>query len=590
MLGRQVRLPGRGAAGTTAAANGSRARRLPWPAVTGTAFGVLALGPGLGWGFILSYDMVFVPRPPISAATLGLDGAAPRAVPSDLAVAVAARAMPAELVQKLILVGIFVLACSGAARLIGTAAARDGRREPPLVARLAAGACYAWNPFVAERLILGQWALLLGYAGLPWAVRVTCRGCGPIRLRALLGALVPAAVGGFAAMSISAIGALPVAAAAGRPGARLRRLGVVFAAIGALSLPWLIPALLAGVHTDPRAVDAFAARADTPFGRLGSLLMLGGAWNAQTVPHGYGGPASAVWLLAVLAALAGYLLLARPARITPGLGIAALLSLAVALAGTTALTRAALSQAISLWPGFAVLRDGQAYLAPLALAEAVGLGALVSWIHACPATGEHPAGSGSRAGGTAPARAVTLLCVFCAAAPVVLLPGLAWGAAGRLHANHYPADWMAARELIDGDPHPGAVLLLPWASYRRYPWNGGEAVLDPWTKLLRRRVIWNDALRVGTQTVAAEIPAARRLTPVISSAVRLTGPLRRAGIRYVIVDAGPALRSPCRAAVSRLPGATVLMASPDLVLYRLTASAVGMAPGDRAPLCPEPAT
>jgi len=30
---------------------------------------------------------------------------------------------------------------------------------------------YGWNPYVAERLIIGQWALLIGYAGLPWVLR-----------------------------------------------------------------------------------------------------------------------------------------------------------------------------------------------------------------------------------------------------------------------------------------------------------------------------------------------------------------------------------------------------------------------------------
>src|SRR6266700_8294456 len=71
---------------------------------------------------------------------------------------------------------IFLLACSGAAALLtrGWVLARGTR--PPALAALAAGVCYAWNPFVAERLLIGQWALLLGYAGLPWVVRSLCTG------------------------------------------------------------------------------------------------------------------------------------------------------------------------------------------------------------------------------------------------------------------------------------------------------------------------------------------------------------------------------------------------------------------------------
>ena len=51
----------------------------------GLVLGLLALGPGLRRGFLLSYDMVFVPREPFTSAMFGLSGGAPRAVPSDFA-------------------------------------------------------------------------------------------------------------------------------------------------------------------------------------------------------------------------------------------------------------------------------------------------------------------------------------------------------------------------------------------------------------------------------------------------------------------------------------------------------------------------
>ncbi|HEX4659955.1 MAG TPA: hypothetical protein VH307_21430, partial [Streptosporangiaceae bacterium] len=151
------------------------------PALAGLGLCLLALGPGLGRGFLLSYDMVFVPRMPFSAALLGLTGGPPRAVPSDAVVAVASLALPADIVQKIVLLLIFVLACSGAAALLDSAWGRGA----PLLARLAAGVCYAWNPYVAERLLIGQWALLLGYAGLPWVVRVLCTGPERISMRRL---------------------------------------------------------------------------------------------------------------------------------------------------------------------------------------------------------------------------------------------------------------------------------------------------------------------------------------------------------------------------------------------------------------------
>jgi hypothetical protein len=181
----------------------------------GLGLGLLALGPGLGRGFLLSYDMVAVPRQPFGAAMFGLSGGPARAVPSDAVLAAVSRVIPADLAQKALLLAIFMLACAGAAALLP--------REP-WFARLAAGVFYTWNPFVAERLIIGQWALLLGYAGLPWVLRAALalgpgpswRGTGRLAL-----ALLPAAIGGFAAMTISALVALPAAVfSAARPAAR----------------------------------------------------------------------------------------------------------------------------------------------------------------------------------------------------------------------------------------------------------------------------------------------------------------------------------------------------------------------------------
>src|SRR5262252_3329043 len=370
--------------------------------VVGLGLGLLALGPGLQRGFLLSYDMVVVPRQPFNAAMAGLTGGPPRAVPSDAVVAAAARALPADIVQKLVLLSIFLLACSGAAALLA---------GQPWFARLAAGVYYTWNPFVAERLIIGQWALLLGYAGLPWALRAVTtgpvaswRGAGRLGL-----SLLPAVAGGFAAMAISALVVLPAAVLA-RPagmrqpaGQRVRAGATALGVLAVGSLPWLIPSLLRPVYADPAGVAAFAARADTPFGSLGSLLMLGGMWNAQAVPAGYGGWWSVFWLALVLAAGAGYVAFGVRRHRWPGLGVSAVAGLVIAGLGATTLGRDLLRGLGTFWPGFAVLRDGQQFIAPLALAEALGAGLLASWA-ARPGTsvavsegGDHATGEASRA-------------------------------------------------------------------------------------------------------------------------------------------------------------------------------------------------
>ena len=394
------------------------------PACTGLVLGLLALGPGLARGYLLSYDMVFVPRPQFNAAVLGTSGELPRAVPSDAVMAALSSELPTDIVQKLLLLAIFVLACAGAARLL------SAERLP---AQLAAGVLYAWNPFVAERLILGQWALLLGYAGLPWVLAASAEPSLRVgkRVVRLAVALLPAAVGGFAAMSISALVALPaVALQRGAVKARLMMAATTLAVLFVLSLPWLIPSLAHAVHTSPAGVAAFAARADTPFGTVGSLIALGGAWNAQTVPAGYGGAASVLWLCLAIMALGGYLFLRRGRW--RGLGLAAGAGLGLALLGTFGPGQSLLRAMITFWPGFAVLRDGQQFVAPLALAEATGLGLVVARVLRL----HKPA---------ALAEGKAMLAAGLVAAAVAFLPGLAWGAAGCwLRCSTRPTGWPPA--------------------------------------------------------------------------------------------------------------------------------------------------
>ncbi|MEV5831792.1 hypothetical protein AB0L25_40160 [Spirillospora sp. NPDC052242] len=500
-------------------------------ALTGLLLGALALGPGLAPGFVLSYDMVFVPDPAFTPMTFGLTGTVPRHVPSDAFAAALGTVLPGDVAQKAILLAVFVLACTSAASLV------PSRRLAP---RLAAGVVYAWNPFVAERLLLGQWALLLGYAALPWALAAAARAGERGGGRRLVRALLPAAVGGFAALAVSGLAALVVALFAGRDAAG-KAAGKVVAAAALLGLPWLVPGLLrpGGVPGDDSAVGLFAARADTPFGTLGSLLLLGGVWNGETVPHGYGAPLTAtLWLVAVVGALAAYALWTRDEPWRRGLAAAGAAGFAVAALGAVA--EPVLAGMIGLWPGFAVLRDGQQFVAPLAVVIAVGAGV---------------------AADRAAEAKLPLVPVGLAVVPVLLLPTLAWGAAGELRAVQYPDDWKRARQIIESDPANGDVLLLPWAQYRSYAWNHGRRVLDPLPRYLDRRVIVNDSVTVGRTTVAPEDPRSVRLAPAAASGSPPAAALRDAGVRYVVVDAEIDRFRPT--------GAVRVLRGPHLAVYRI---------------------
>ncbi|MBE2999873.1 hypothetical protein IDM40_14325 [Nocardiopsis sp. HNM0947] len=518
------------------------ARLLPW--AVGLVAGVLALGPALGRGFVLRYDMVFVPDLSVRGVLADADGF-PRAIPSDAVVGALSSVLPGDLVQSLALLAVFVLGGAGAARLaLRLLSSADGPTAGTAVASVAAGVAYVWNPFVAERLLLGQWAVLLGYAGLPWVVAATARLAERSPGRGLAGlvcALIPAAVGGFSSVLLSALAAGPVALWRRGPRA-LRwwaRAGLFAAALVLVSLPWLVPSLTAGAVTDPRGVEAFAPRADTPFGVLGSLLALGGVWNAGAVPPGYGEPVTALLrlVLCVLALATWVWWMLRRDRpvFGTGLSVGAAVGFTIALAGATGAGRAVTSGLIELWPGFGPLRDAQLYVAPLGLVQALGLAFVVWWAAGAAQAPVWRVGTG----------------VFAALLPVVVLPGLVWGAGGRLEPVEYPDEWVRAQNEVAADDVPGSVVVLPWSAYRGLDWSGETTVaLDPATKLFDRRTVWNDDLSVGTPdggtvVVEGEDPLAVQVAGVLDPDPEtgmprgedLAAELGALGARYVVVSA-----------------------------------------------------
>jgi hypothetical protein len=155
-------------------------------------------------------------------------------------------------------------------------------------------------------------------------------------------------------------------------------------------------------------------------------------------------------------------------------------------------------------------------------------------------------------------------------APLLVLPGFAWGAFGRLAAVDYPQEWRRVQAIVNADPRPGALVSLPWSAHRAFAWNGGRVILDPATKMFARRVVWNDALTVGLADgrllrVAGEDPPARRLGgPIETGKGPLTSLFRAAGIRYALVVAPD--QNMFR---SRMPDAVTVFVGHEVLLLRL---------------------
>ncbi len=474
--------------------------------------------------------MVFVPRLPLTGSLLGLDGV-PRAVPSDLAVALASRVVPGGWLQDLVLVAIVVGAAWGAARLVPV----DGWAPAA-----AAATAYGWSAYLHERLLLGQWALLIGWAVLPWAARAALawRRGDPAWPAVLC--LAVGAVGGASSGLLVAL----VVVVCGRP---LRAL----AATAVLALPWAVPALLSpgGLPGgDPAGVAAFASRADTPLGVVGSLLTGGGVWAPAAVPPGRTAGLAAALVVLLLAA-AGLPRLVR--ALGPRLAFAAGTGLLLALLGRLPGLAGALRWAVREVPATGLLRDGQKWVAPLVLLIAVAAGCGVARAQ------ESLTGPRTRV-------AAGVLAVL---APLAALPGSAWGESGRLRESSYPAAWQQVADAA-GDR---TVLVLPWSLYRAYPWTGDRTVLDPAPRWLRGRVVVDDDLPLSRGSVRGEDPVADRL----DAAVMAGGPLRTylaaEGVDLVLVEV-TTRGFDAAAEARRLEGLQPVLTTPELQLWRVPAS------------------
>ncbi|MEU3113305.1 hypothetical protein ABZ652_04405 [Micromonospora chalcea] len=517
-----------------------------WPETAlGVGVVVAILGPVLRRGFVLRYDLVFVPDPPFGAVVWGSGSELPRAVPSELLAVGLSQVVPADVAQKVLLAGCLVLAAVGAARL-----APGGH---PL-ARVAAGLAYVWNPWVYGRLHLGQWAVVAGFAALPWAfawvlgvLRPPPEGTGPGRRSAVAGGA--AVVLGGPAMVLAAVFACAPALALAR---RWRAFVAGAATLAGLTAPWWLALVSRGgaVDVDERGVAAFAVRADTPLGVLGSVATLGGVWSRNAVPVGRDQWAVALIALALAgAALWGYVLTRRrwPSAAWWGLLAGAVLGTVVAVAPAWSLGAQWMVALVEHVPLAGAVRDGTRLLAPLALVQAVGLGMLVESLV------------------TTGARALAPLLVV---APVLLMPGLAWGLGGQFDTVRYPAEWAAVRAEVNRDPAGGSLVSLPWSSFRAYPWAGNVPVLDPASRAFRRPVVGDQDVLVGQDRIRGESREADRVAAALAAPGDPGPALRRLGVRYVLVqtdqpDAAQVEGRFVSAELVRRDGALTLLRLPD---------------------------
>jgi hypothetical protein len=525
------------------------------PTLWSVCLALLVLAPTLAPGYVLTLDMVFVPSQTLLPWNLGIGAGLPRSVPQDAVVSLLAGPLPGQLLQKVVLSGSLVLAGVGAGRLAGSRVA----------VQVPAASLYLWSAFLAQRLLMGHWAVLWAFALLPWVVlaarraRSTGRWYPAVALCGV-GALVP--TGGL----LLAVACVPLLVV---PGSRVTARGRAAAAglVALFNAPWALPAVRGGVAeaSDPLGVEVFGARADTPGGVVLSVLGGGGVWNSQAVL-----PSRGTWFAVFATVLVVGLAGVGWRRWSTRAGSAGLCLAVLAATGTAwaLVTGVAADQqwvrdVVGSVPGGGLLRDGQKWAVFWVLLVSVcaphGLAVLVRRF--------------SRGASVFLAGALALL-------PLSAMPDLAWGGFGRLTPVGYPSAWGELRARVAAPGACGDVLSLPWTAFRRYAWNGDRVVLDPLPRYLTRTVVWNDQLPVtwrGTLVrVGGDDPRAEQVTEAIVAGRPLEPVMRALGIRFVVVQTD----QPVPGAAPDVSGLTQVWAAPGLVLLEARGAVIAYEPRD----------
>ncbi|WP_156390892.1 MULTISPECIES: hypothetical protein [unclassified Nocardioides] len=449
------------------------------PAAWACALALLMLGPALGRGFVLTFDMVWVPDLAVRSDFLGLGPALPRAVPSDLVVALLDQVLPGMLLQKVVLLGALVAGGLGIARLVGRS----------VLAQLVAISVYVWSPYVVERLWLGHWPVLLCWAALPWLVREGVRHRDDGRIGAALPFLL--LIGSLSANAglMSAVTLLAVGLTARRgPAVRLVLL------VAAANAPWVVAGLLHTGSATTAATGVFALRGEGSLPAPLAALSSGGIWNAAVVPGSRETVLAWVSLLVLLAlAAAGVRSAWRRLGGRTAWALLALWGTGIGLAVWSWAAPGSLGWFAAHVPGGGLLRDGSRALALAAPLTAVMVAA----------GAERVAERARVAAGEVAVR--VLVGVGAALFPLAMLPDAAWGISGELAPATYPDEYAQVRELL-AQPPPGDLLVLPFTSYRAPEWNHGRRVLDPLPRYLQPNYVVSDELAVDGRILPGEDP------------------------------------------------------------------------------------
>ncbi|MBI4216758.1 MAG: DUF3367 domain-containing protein [Chloroflexi bacterium] len=464
---------------------------------TGVSIGVLwsLLLPG----YILTLDMVFPLDVNQADWFYGLDVQFNGALPVYSILFGLSLFLPMWLVQKLILIGIFVSAGLSAYHLCPSNS-RTGKYF--------AGLLYTLNPFVYVRFMAGQWLLLLAYAVLPLAVKAFIDflenpgGKNGLRL-ALLITLVSTFNPHLLIILFVVILMLQISWLISERGQlRLRGfikgIGIAGFSFILLNIYWIIP-----VFTEAKVLARLGTISDLPVFTAKSLPGVFNVLFSVATMHGFWRPGYnyissflPFWQLIFVAILfvaiygfVNYCDHAKTGWVIRGLAGVAIIAILLGTGISTPFFSdlySFLFENVVLFRGF---RDSHKFVALLALAYmylgGVGVDEIKSRLSVFASA--HP-----RRTTQVLAKLPTVLLLL----PVLFGLNMWGGFNGELSLVNYPNEWYEVKHYLDEKKGDFKVLFLPWHEYMDFAWSG-RRIANPAAGFFARPMIQGENIQVG---------------------------------------------------------------------------------------------
>lgn len=396
--------------------------------------------PSSGYAFMVR-DMMIPARMPLNDLNEGLSSSAPRAIPQDTLLSVFLPPL-----STVWIVAAMVLFCAMAG-MVYTAWWVRRTVGASLPVQMVASLLLVWNPFTIERMLQGQWSIVVAMWLLPAiAYTSTFKQRGPMLFFLGIAAFTPTGwmLGGVIALACA-------------------RSWLVAGAQLFLAAPWLLVTVFNGsdVSADSSSAAAFAARAESGVGTLGALMGLGGIWNSEAVPDSRTGWSAAIGVLLCALMVMGAWSAREIIRRHSGVLVVAALAIVVPFLLSTSAGVSVMGLLMDSVPGAGLLRDSQKFVAlavpgmTLLLARAVQV--IAGWLN----SGRWLVSSATG----------ILIVLTVPALPAEMSP---------LKAQRLAPEWTQIVNAVSQPTH-SSTLLLPPGNYRV---QDGRPVVDPALKLL----------------------------------------------------------------------------------------------------------